>query len=130
MLIDSDRDRPHKAINATKRRLQNEFNHGPGHAWITEGREIENYLTLSQVQAAISVVHPKATAPKSAGKYDNVLSIRGPGGKFTVASKVEVARHVTSASEPDFSVLDLKRRIQAIRNFIWASNPKIKADKG
>lgn len=127
MLIDSDRDKSHKPINPTKRRLQKEFDTGPGHAWITEGREIENYLAPSQIQAAIAVVHPKATATANAGKYDSVLSLKSSGGKVGIASKVDIARRVTSSADPDLSILDLKQRIQAIRSFIWASNPKIKA---
>lgn len=39
-------ERPHQKINATKTRLQKEFDSGPGHAWITEGREIEKLRAL------------------------------------------------------------------------------------
>lgn len=124
MLIDSDRDRPHKPINATKRRLQEEFDAGPGHAWITEGREIENYVLPTQVRSAISAIHPAATSIAGTGRYDSLLSIRSANGKQTVASKVDVARYISEHFEPDLAVLGLKTRIHALRRFIVESNPK------
>jgi len=124
MIIDSDREKPHSPINATKRRLQEEFDLGPGHAWITEGREIENYLQPSQVTSAIAAIHSKATQIANAGKYASLLRIRSVRGKETVASKVEVAKYVSEHFDPDFSVLDLRRRVAALRKFILDSNPK------
>ncbi|OYY74647.1 MAG: hypothetical protein B7Y40_03450 [Gammaproteobacteria bacterium 28-57-27] len=124
MIIDSDRDKPHTPINATKRRLQNEFDTGPGHAWITDGREIENYLQPTQITRAISVTHPKATQITEAGKHASLLLIKSSKGRQTVASKVEVARYITENFEPDLSALDLKKRVLALRNFILDSNPK------
>lgn len=44
IVIDSDKSSAHARINETKARLKDEFNNGPGYAWITKGREIENYL--------------------------------------------------------------------------------------
>lgn len=124
MLIDSDRDGPHKPINATKRRLQEEFDAGPGYAWITAGREIENYVLPTQVRSAISAIHPAATSISGTGKYDGLLSIRSANGKQTVASKVDVARYISEHFEPDLSVLGLETRVHALRRFIVESNPR------
>ena len=124
MVIDSDRDKPHKPINATKRRLQEEFDSGPGHAWITDGREIENYLQPAQVAKAISVIHPKATQIAAAGKHASLLLIKSANGRPTVASKVDVARYIAEHFEPDLSALDLRKKITALRRFILDSNPK------
>lgn len=124
MIIDSDREKAHAAINATKRRLQREFDSGPGHAWITEGREIENYLQPSQVTSAISVIHPKAVQIAGTGKHANLLRIKSARGKETVASKVEVAKYVVGHFEPDLGALDLRKRVISLRKFIFDSNPK------
>ena len=124
MILDSDRDKPHKPINATKRRLQREFDTGPGHAWITEGREIENYLQPVQVTKAISATHPKATQIAGVGKHASLLLIKSAKGKQTVASKVEVARYIAEHFEPDLGAFDLKKRVFALRAFILDSNPK------
>ena len=56
-MIDSDRSSTHGLLNATKRRVRDEFNEGPGFAWITKGREIENYILDEQLKLAISAVH-------------------------------------------------------------------------
>lgn len=124
MIIDSDRDKPHKPINTTKRRLQTEFDSGPGHAWITDGREIENYLQPAQVTEAISAIHPKATQIVGTGKHANLLMIKSANGKQTAASKVDVARYIADHFAPDLGELDLKKRIGALRKFILESNPK------
>lgn len=125
MLMDSDRERPHQKINATKTRLQKEFDSGPGHAWITEGREIENYVPYAQITAAIAAVHPKATPSGQSGKHDHLLLMKSARGKDEVASKVDVARYISEKFQPDFGVHDLKQQIQKLRKFILESNPAV-----
>lgn len=125
MLMDSDRKEPDQEINATKTRLQDEFNLGPGHAWITEGREIENYVPYAQITAAIAAVHPQATPCGQSGKHDHLLLMKNANGKEVVASKVAVARHISEKFQPDFGVHDLEQRIQKLREFILESNPAV-----
>jgi AAA domain, putative AbiEii toxin, Type IV TA system len=124
MLMDSDRNKAHQPVNATKRRLEKEFKSGPGHAWITDGREIENYLLQSQVQSAIAAVHPTAVSIAGNGKYDKRLLIKSSKGEEKFASKVEVARHLSGNFKPDLEILDLKKKVNAVRMFIVESNPK------
>ncbi len=123
MIIDSDRNKPRQPINATKQRLQQEFDSGPGHSWITDGREIENYLLAQQLKSAISAIHPTATQSVGAGKYDSLLLVKSAKGRETIASKVDVAKYISKNFEPDLDVLDLKKRIVALRKFILESNP-------
>ncbi|MBD9354396.1 OLD family protein [Methylomonas albis] len=123
MILDSDRDKRGARINETKRRLQDEFDKGPGHAWITKGREIENYLPSSQIQAALSAVNPNVTPMSSFGTYDNVLKIKSKKGREAQAPKVEIARHIVSEFQPDLSVLDLRVQLSKLVAFIKASNP-------
>lgn len=126
MLIDSDKESEDSDVNATKSRLRDEFNSGPGHAWITEGREIENYLPAAWVEAAIKAVHPKATPISQFEKYDNTLKIIGGGkGKETQADKVKVARHITENYDPDFSIHDLQQQLEKLVRFIRESNPHV-----
>lgn len=125
MLMDSDRKEPDQEINATKTRLQNEFDSGPGHAWITEGREIENYVPYAQITAAIAAVHPQATPCGQSGKHDHLLLMKNANGKEVVASKVAVARHISEKFQPDFGVHDLEQQIQKLRKFILESNPAV-----
>jgi AAA15 family ATPase/GTPase len=123
ILIDSDKEKVRSRINATKSRVRDEFDAGPGHAWITEGREIENYLPEEQVEAAIREVCPKATKRGPFGKYDNTLKIQGARGKETQANKIGVARHITEQYQPDISIYDLKQQLNKLVGFIRESNP-------
>ncbi|WP_446008691.1 ATP-dependent nuclease [Candidatus Electrothrix sp.] len=129
ILIDSDRRDEDSDINATKQRLQDEFDSGPGHAWITQGREIENYLLAEQVEAAIKAVHPKVKEIGPFGKYDNTLKIQGGGGNATQADKIKVAREITKQNQPDLSMYDLKTQLNKLIEFIWESNPAPAAPK-
>ena len=123
MLIDSDKENEDSDINATKSRLRDEFNSGPGHAWIIEGREIENYLPAAWIEAAIKAIHPQAKKIGPFEKYDNTLKITGGKGKETQADKVKVARHITEQSQPDLSMYDLKAQLNKLIKFIRESNP-------
>ncbi|WP_412755195.1 ATP-dependent nuclease [Legionella pneumophila] len=59
ILIDSDKEKGDGVLNATKKRIKNEFS-ASGFAWITSGREIENYLPSNQLNEAIEKIHSKA----------------------------------------------------------------------
>ncbi len=124
IILDSDREKPHVTLNKTKKRLQMEFDNGPGHSWVTDGREIENYIPPDQLRAAITTKCPKSKLLTNLGRYDNCLKIRSRSGKETQAPKVEVARYITSNYEqPDFNILDLKQRMNKLIEFIRESNP-------
>jgi hypothetical protein len=122
IVIDSDRDRKGKRINDTKSRLKEEFDKGPGYAWITDGREIENYISLEQIAKAVEVLKPGAIIRREADKYYNLLSIETRKGKISQAPKVEVAKYITNNNDADFKVLDLDMQINKLIDFIDKSN--------
>jgi energy-coupling factor transporter ATP-binding protein EcfA2 len=124
MLFDSDKDSPYGRINETKQRLRAEFDKGPGHAWVTDGREIENYLPVEQVKAAIGVVAPRSAPTSTFTKYENLLKVRSKRGKETQASKIEVARYITENYAPDYSIHNLDVEVRKVIRFIAESNPK------
>jgi predicted ATPase len=125
IVMDSDKDKAHARINSTKQRLQNEFNDGPGHAWITDGREVENYIDVEQLQLALKKVSPNSTPLTKFEKYDNCMSVKLPKGGDGQAPKVEVAKYITENFQPELSVLDLKSRLEKLKTFIAQSNPKL-----
>lgn len=125
IVIDSDRPKKGARINDTKKRLKEEFDSGPGYAWITEGREIENYLNSEDIKSAILKVHPHAKSKATIGQYENTLSITTKSGKDSQASKVEVAKYFAENVEADLSLLDLKKQIQKLVDFINESNPSV-----
>lgn len=106
----------------------NEFDKGPGFAWVTKGREIENYLNPSAIKKAISKTMPLAQSISAFGTYENTLSVRTKNGKTSQASKVKVAKYIVENFEPDFTKLDLKKQVQKLVEFIQNSNPGIHAD--
>lgn len=123
ILIDSDKSSTHSRINETKKRLKTEFDEGPGYAWITKGREVENYLPVQQVLTAIKAVVPSATHKGGIGQFDNILKITRKNEKETQASKVEVARHIILNNATDLGELDLNAQVEKLCAFIRASNP-------
>lgn len=125
IIIDSDRDKPRARINSTKKRLESEFNKGPGFAWITEGREIENYLLPVHLKKAISETKPSARMNSSFGKFENTLSVITRGGKESQASKVDVAKYITKKTVPELNVFDLSKQVKRLILFIEESNPSV-----
>jgi hypothetical protein len=123
ILIDSDCSDPSKSINATKARIKDEFDEGPGFAWITQGREIENYIRPEILEKAVVQVHPTVTGLLNKGDYDNMLTsdnVKGAKKNFTV-DKVKVAKEVTK-NLADLDVLDLKSMVKKLVQFIRDAN--------
>ena len=123
ILFDSDKSHSRERVSGTKRRLQDEFNEGPGFAWVTKGREIENYLDANQVEEAVKEVHPSAKNLISKGQWSNILKYeKRRSSEERVASKVKVAKHYVDKYPCDFSHLDLNSRLGQLVEFIQQSN--------
>ncbi|WP_099607288.1 ATP-dependent nuclease [Vibrio coralliilyticus] len=132
IMIDSDKESPHKPINSTKKRLQREFDKGPGFAWITSGREVENYLDEDKVEEAVLAVHSDtAKELVEKGKWANLLNYQRNKplkrkGKETVlvnaANKVKVANYYTENNAADLSKYDLNKKLTELVSFIRSAN--------
>jgi hypothetical protein len=124
ILMDSDKDAAGAEINSTKQRLQKEFSNPPGFAWVSAGREIENYLLPEQLKAAIKATYPSATPLGEMKQYDNCLRCENDKGKEIAVSKVKIAKYIVNQFQADFSRFDLDERMVALVAFITASQPK------
>lgn len=132
IMIDSDKESPRKSINSTKKRLQNEFDNGPGFTWITAGREVENYLDEDKVEEAVLAVHSDtAKELVEKGKWANLLNYQRKKplkrkDKETVlvnaANKVKVANYYTENNPADLSKHDLSTRVNQLVTFIRRAN--------
>ncbi len=111
IVIDSDRSSKGAGLNATKERIVREINASGGLVWITEGREIENYLTPAIVEKALEEIGSSPEAAWSGGKYARALPADGS------VNKVEVARAATNVPA-DLSVLDLDSRVRELVKFV------------
>ncbi|SEO61849.1 ATP-dependent endonuclease [Nitrosovibrio sp. Nv6] len=129
IVIDSDSTKAGAAVNATKHRLKEEFDAGPGYTWITAGREIENYIAPDQLKEAIKKTRPSAKALSKFGRYDNCLSILTKSEKKSMASKVDIAKFIVNNFFSDLTLLDLKDQVERLIGFIRESNPGVRFDE-
>ncbi|MFC1550974.1 AAA family ATPase [Candidatus Latescibacterota bacterium] len=128
IVIDRDRDGPDEEINSTKVRIRKEFNKGEGFAWITKGREIENYINPIIIIDVVNNISPEIVAKLKFGIYKNCLKYTKNRKTYTV-NKVKVANEVTTNYEANFEILDLERQMKKLINFISDSNDNIDSSK-
>lgn len=133
LIMDSDKETVDDSINATKQRLIEEFSRHGGIAWLTKGREIENYILHSELQAAVAEIY-KASYVKAGkgGQFDHALyfrrrkeNVNGPesaGGYLEKSvDKVKVA-HAVCTNRANLDVLDLRERVSELVAMIRAAN--------
>jgi hypothetical protein len=122
IVIDSDKRARNSRLNETKRRVVDEFDTGRGHAWVTKGREVENYVQPDALLAAIQLVHRRVERLVAVGQYDNSWQYRRRGDADAhEADKVKVA-HAIAATPANLDVLDLRRQIAQLVTFVRESN--------
>ncbi len=103
VVMDSDRKLGRPNINKTKSRVRDEIEREGGLCWITDGREIENYVPVD-VMRLVSTMMKGISIP--ADKRDQVLDPEN-------ASKVEFARLATSKDNGEWP-LDLKPKMSEL----------------
>jgi len=119
IVIDSDRKRKgqHVRRGTTKGRLRDEFREG-GIAWITRGKEIENYVEPDLMLDAIRVLDSNASKLVDVGDYATRWRYRRKGSsKIHEAPKVKLA-HAVVGLEPSLDVHDLKQKVSDIVTLI------------
>ena len=127
ILIDSDFDDETSSLNETKTRIAGEFTKDGGIAWITHGREIENYVPKDVLQDAIKDAAPKDyVRPAPAGRFDHALHFYrgGSGEKETLEKKVDKVAVARAAAEKinTLDVFDLKERVLELVAHIRRAN--------
>ncbi|PBC04914.1 hypothetical protein CK220_07890 [Mesorhizobium sp. WSM3860] len=110
MVIDSDRkpDRPN--LNATKSRVKLEVEREGGFCWITEGREIENYLPRQVIESVASDV---AGVTIQEDKREQILNPEK-------VNKADFARKAVSIKSDEWP-LDLKKMMTELVTRIRAA---------
>ncbi len=123
IILDSDKKHPDFQINKTKQRIKSECDSGQGFAWITEGREIENYLNYDKVEESVLYVHQSASQLLDKGQWANLLKYKKAGSEDErTANKVKVAKHYVENNKADFDVLYLNERMNELYKFILDVN--------
>lgn len=123
VVIDSDRTTAKPRINKTKSRIKSELESANSLAWITAGREIENYIPEATMTKALSEVYPnKYKSRLSTGDLDHILPFLDDKGKtFSNISKVDVAKAVCK-NPATFEKLDLSKMINKLIEKINEAN--------
>lgn len=125
ILLDSDKSSAHKEINNTKKRIIAEFSKSKdNYAWITKGREIENYLDMELLEDAIKATHKLAVKFAARSKWSNLLQYKKHRAKnYTKANKLKIASYIIANSTTNYDILDLKQRMIELCQFIkrWNS---------
>jgi hypothetical protein len=134
IMIDSDRAEPGGELNETKLRIQREFSEHGGVAWITQGREVENYIEHPVLQQAVAAVSPSYGRALKGGQYDHALYYQrsepkkartkaaSSSLKETEIDKVKVGRHVAANNAANLDILDLRERLVEIVAMIDRAN--------
>jgi predicted ATPase len=124
IVMDSDKSSSTDEINSTKNRIIEEVEK-TGIAWVTEGREIENYVHKDTMQLALASVY-KTTFSKrvKTGAFDHALPFkRLDGSVFKTVDKIAIAKFVCT-QPADLSILDLQLKINHLIEMIRDANKK------
>jgi predicted ATPase len=131
IVIDSDRGGAGEDVNATKKRVTGEIKKSGGLAWITDGREIENYVDYNKLQSAVRRIHAKSyESAFLGGKYKHSLYYKRKPDSLSekpkqsiekFADKIKIARLVCE-DPTDFRILDLNQRVSELVEFVRKAN--------
>ena len=129
VLMDSDKSSADDQINDTKKRILVELSTDGGKAWVTEGREVENYIEFEHLQETVKALYPKKYhSPGLRGEYQHALHFYPltEGGArssklYTDVDKVKVARELAK-KELNIDVLDLKGQLADLVGRIERAN--------
>ncbi|MDB5665864.1 AAA family ATPase [Cypionkella sp.] len=127
VVIDSDRSADKEKLKPTVERMSIEMAFDTGMVWVTEGREIENYVDPTKLQRALSAIHSRSyERAAETGKYDHSFYFfkkdkNGSDFVFKDGDKVGAASRLCQ-EKPDFHILDLKVRIEELASLIMRAN--------
>lgn len=122
IVMDSDKTSKNKHINSTKKRVRDEFSSNGSMVWITQGKEIENYLSKSVINEYYNVNYQISQYEK----IDDFLNSRSGKkelGKKYVTNKVKESINISKLiDKEDLEILDLKFQLSKIVEKIKAWN--------
>lgn len=110
VVIDSDKKKSRDRINSTKSRIKREMLAIGAVCWITEGKEIENYLPTEAIKNKFGEGVPKLEQytlfPEYIDKHFKNFKTR------KVKFSKEILEHITADNSE--SILDLKKRVEEL----------------
>jgi len=122
IVIDSDKKAKDDEINDTKKRVQSEFEKVSDFAWVTQGKEIENYLKSDLIKETLTDLYGEDIEIIEYSEYESCIKFRKKGeDQYKVADKIRLASRIVD-KKADFTVLDLKDKMLALIQYIRESN--------
>ncbi|MCT4558376.1 MAG: AAA family ATPase [Pelagimonas sp.] len=125
IMLDSDKSNADAPLKPAAERLKDEFQED---VWITDGREVENYVDFDKLHTALKKVHSRTyDGPAKKGRYEHAwhFMAKAQDGKNRItskgANKVKVAREVCR-DPANLDILDLRERITDLVAKINAAN--------
>jgi hypothetical protein len=129
IIIDSDRDSAGAALKPHAQRMLDEMSTDGGVAWITAGREVENYVDGAMLQAALKGLHPKLyKGPGKTGQYDHAFHFfrdnpNREGGRMTYKEGDKVGAAVAICKEAAMlDILNLRERLEELTVMVRKAN--------
>ncbi len=123
VVIDSDKESEDGTIRETKSRIKAEVEGINGLCWITDGREIENYLSRGALERSGFDFLENCVLQKFSKVMDEVSGSAPKSLKKYFSSKVSLAKLVAPIlQESDLDVLDLRDRLEEITGIIRTWN--------
>lgn len=128
IVIDSDRGSDEEDINDTKKRVAESFEENGGIAWITSGREIENYVPLDIFEESLRKAHPSVQPQLDTSAYedrfDSITAKRGKSqGRIKSPNKVRVAEKAIEISPKEvWDFLDLRGQMDKLIDYLYKAN--------
>ena len=122
MVIDSDKKEKNSEINSTKQRIKDECSEIDLQCWITEGKEIENYLPKEAINNTFN-----GTDLEQCEQYELFPDYISPIDQNFADHKVDFAHKVVEniTKVDSENVLDLKDQIEDIIDSIKKWNPEL-----
>lgn len=114
VVLDSDKKNEAEIIRETKQRVIDEMKEG--YTWLTEGREIENYLTKRTINEWL-----KSKSLKPTYKYEQYKQLSKTHYKEKTKSALEIVKYI---EVEDLEILDLKAKIEGLVKIIRDWNHK------
>ncbi|GAA0907628.1 hypothetical protein Vau01_014310 [Virgisporangium aurantiacum] len=117
IVIDSDKRVAEDDINSTKRRVVESFEESGAIAWVTAGREIENYIPCEIFNAAAKAVHKTVEPSAGDGQYeDRFVTVKKRPNKVGIAERV-----VETTGQPS-GLFDLEEMIGRMVQYLRTAN--------
>lgn len=119
IVMDSDKRFRSDKLNDTKKRIMSEFDQLGMFYWVTNGKEVENYLPKQAVETMLNI-----SIPNECGQYNLFPDFIDPYYKSFSHKKVPFANAVKEFITADNSsgILDLKKQIEKLYRHIQAWN--------